>query len=187
MFWEDVAGSGISKQATDSGCQERLTQGPGTGSELKHSPVQKVDNVGVLLVLQEQDLIHSSFPVLPSETHFLDGHLKGHCSPYCRSLWQEATANTERVFLEPRSRAVPNCLGMGHQSSARAIPTAHCSASWGLLTGHMARDIGPCKLCRNGPSAVSLKALTTFSAPTVFSNGLNTPIVIIQTHFASRR
>lgn len=66
-------------------------------------------------------------------------------------------------------------LGWDTRAQQVTFPQPISLLAAGPLTGHRARDIWPWKLCRNGPSALSLKALTAFSAPAVFSNGLSLP------------
>lgn len=89
----------FSTQATNYICQKRLIQDQCTGQYLKHSPVQTADNVGMPLVLEDQDLIQSLFPVLLFMIYFLHGHLKGHWRPLTGEGC-ETTTNMLGVFLE---------------------------------------------------------------------------------------
>lgn len=77
------------------------------------------------------------------------------------------------------ARLCQSALGWDTRAQQVPFPQPISLLAAGLLTGHMARDIWPCKLCRNGPSALSLKALTTFPAPAVFSSGLGLPPLLL--------
>lgn len=116
----------FSKQATNYICQKRLIQDHCTGQYLKHSPVQTADNVGMLLVLEDQDLIHSSFLVLLLTIYFLYGHLKGHWRPLTgESCGMRSQQTCSESFWSEGARlcqTAPNCPGMGHQSTVSDIP-----------------------------------------------------------------
>lgn len=148
------------------------------GQYLKHSPLQIADSVGMLLVLEDQDLIHSSFLVLLLTIYFLYGHLKGHWRPLTgESCGMRSQQTCSESFWSEGARLCQTALGWDTRAQSVTFPPQ------GPLTGHMARDIWPWKPWRNGHSSITHKALTTFSAPTIFSDSLSlSPLLLIFTH-----